>query len=127
MVMPTMSVNESGNCMAEPMSPLWRKGNSAKMVVSEVMTMGFSRRCPADQTAFSNGTPERYNLLMVSTFKMESLMMIPLMTTNPIMDMMFSDSPTIQSTSITTLTSMTISVKMMAGWSRLSNCAARMK
>jgi hypothetical protein len=29
--------------------------------------------------------------LMVSTFKMESLMMIPLMTTNPIIDMMFSD------------------------------------
>ena len=75
---PTTSVNDSGNCMSEPMSPRCKNGRIANMVVSEVMMMGFSLLCPANMVARNKEYLERRNLLIVSTFNMESLMMMPL-------------------------------------------------
>ena len=53
-VMPAMRVSESGYCRADPMSPRERKGTKARMVVSEVMTMGLSRWWLAITTERSN-------------------------------------------------------------------------
>ena len=126
-VMPTTSVSESGYCRADPISLRCRKGSRASMVVSDVMTMGRSLLCPASMMACSRGIPSRRRRLMVSTFRMESLMMMPLMTMSPIIDITFSVSPSSHRTSTTQNTSITISSRMMKGWMKLSNCAARMK
>ena len=125
--MPTIRVNDNGYCKAEPISPRLRKGRMAKMVVSEVMTMGRKRLCPPRQIAVTRGIPSRLNRFIVSTFRIESLIMIPLITTMPIIDMIFSDSPNSHRTRNTQNTSITISDRMTNGCTMLSNCAARMK
>ena len=68
---------ESGFCSSEPMSNENSSGTMANIVVSDVMMMGRSLLRPASWMASSNGIPALRNSLMASSFKMESLMMIP--------------------------------------------------
>lgn len=74
---------ESGFCSSEPMSNENSSGTIAKMVVSDVMMMGRSLLRPASWMASSNGIPALRNSLMASSFRMESLMMIPHVTISP--------------------------------------------
>ena len=117
--------------MAAPMLPLLRKGNMANMVVSEVIMMGRRRRWPASMMARRSppleGTFMCRLWLMVSIFRIESLMTIPLMTTMPVIDIRLIVSPMIHRATSTKNTSTTISSRMMSGCTRLSNWAARMK
>ena len=127
--------NDNGYCRAEPMSPRCSSGTMANTVVSDVMTIGFSRMCPAVIIALSRwrfpALPSclfrLYSLFIVSTFSIESLIIIPQATMMPIIDMMFSDSPQTYNANITIATSMTTSKRIIIGWTMLSNCAASMK
>ena len=65
--------------------------------------------------------------MIVSTLRMESLMTIPLMTTIPIMDMALMPAPQMSSSRNAPKMSTTISERMIRGWIRDSNCAAKMK
>ena len=64
---PTIRVNDNGYCKADPISPRLRKGRMARIVVSEVMTMGRKRLCPPRQMAVTRGIPSRLNRFIVST------------------------------------------------------------
>ena len=113
--MPIISVSDNGYCRAEPISPLCRNGRMARMVVSDVITIGFNLWCPAVIIARNSGMPPCLSLLMVSIFSMESLIMIPLITTIPIIDITFTDSPNSHSTPTTKNTSITISRRIING------------
>ena len=109
------------------MSPRARNGATARIVVSEVMTIAFRRRRPASRMARLSGRPLRRRVLIVSILRIESLMTMPQTTIRPIIDIRLSDSPKSRSTRIAPNRSMTISDRMIHGWTSDSNCAARMK
>ena len=125
--MPTIMVSDNGYCRADPISPRFRNGKMASIVVNDVIMIGFSLLCPAIMIARSSDIPPRRSRLMVSIFRIESLIMIPLITTMPIIDITLTDSPNSQSAATTKNTSTTISSRIIRGWMKLSNCAARMK
>ena len=112
---------ESGFCSSEPMSNENSSGTIAKMVVSDVMMMGRSLLRPASWMASSNGIPALRNSLMASSFKMESLMMIPHVTISPMADIRFRVCPHIHNRSRANATSIGISSSTMSGCTKLSN------
>ena len=120
-IIPTRMANDSGNCMSAPMEPLDMKGNKEKMVVSEVIMIGISRSCPARDIATIKAIPPRRCTLMVSIFKMESLITIPVITMTPVIDMMSMDMSKTHRMRSTKNTSITISERMMSGCTILSN------
>lgn len=46
-LMPPIMASDKGNCRSAPRLPVNRNGAMAKIVVNDVMIMGFSRRLPA--------------------------------------------------------------------------------
>lgn len=90
---PIKMVNDKGNCKSAPIEPRERKGNREKMVVSDVMIIGNKRSRPASAIASINSMPSFRCRLMVSTFRMESLMTIPAITMIPVMDSKSMDKP----------------------------------
>ena len=109
------------------MEPRMRKGAMAPMVVRLVIRMGFSRRHPPKRMARSNGIPSRRRRFMVSTFRMESLITMPAITTMPMSDIRLILLPAIQRASSAPKMSTATSERMISGWASDSNCAARMK
>ena len=97
------------------------------MVVSEVMMMGRSLLRPASWIASSNGIPVFLNSLIASSFKMESLIMIPQVTINPMADIRLSVCPHIHNNNRANATSIGISSNTIRGCTKLSNWAARIK
>ena len=67
------------------------------------------------------------NSLMASSFRMESLMMIPHVTISPMADIRFRVCPHIHNRNRANATSIGISSSTMSGCTKLSNWAARMK
>ena len=118
---------ESGFCSSLPISNVKSSGTIPKMVVSDVMMIGRSRRRPASWMASSNGTPALRSSLIASNFRMESLMMIPHVTTMPMALIRFSVCPQSHNTNRAAATSMGISNKTINGCRKLSNWAAKMK
>ena len=84
---------ESGFCNSDPMSNENSNGTMANMVVSDVMIIGNKRSRPASAIASINFMPSFRCRLMVSTFRMESLMTIPAITMIPVMDIKSMDKP----------------------------------
>ena len=70
-----------GFCNEEPKSEAKSVGTKAMIVVKLVMTMERSRLTPAVWMASWRGIPCRLRLLIMSSFKTESLTMIPHATT----------------------------------------------
>ena len=91
------------------------------------MMIGRRRRRPASCMASISGTPFLRSSLMASSFRMESLMMIPQVTTMPMALIRFMVWPHIHSTSKEAATSIGISSSTISGCRKLSNWAARMK
>ena len=123
---PPMSATESGNWRSAPILPLTRNGAMARMVVREVMMIGVSLLLPPTMMALTR----EYSFLrrlMVSTLRMESLMIMPHITTIPIMDIMFNPAPHIHNANNAPDKSATISDRIISGCTKDSNWAARMK
>ena len=118
---------ESGFCNSDPISKENNNGTIAKMVVSEVIIMGRNLRLPASWIASRSGIPVLRNSLIASSFKIESLIMIPHVTIKPIADIRFSVCPHIHSSTRANATSIGISSSTTSGYTKLSNCAARIK
>ena len=125
--MPPMMAKASGRCKSDPIPPVKRKGVNANMVVILVMSMGLSLRLPATDKARNNEYPSFCNCFMVSTFKIESLIMIPLITTMPIKDMRLMLLPNIHKNNKAPNISMGTSSNTIMGRVSDSNCAAKMK
>ena len=84
--MPTKMVSERGNCKSAPIEPPERNGTKEKMVVSEVINIGNNRSLPALTIDSNKGIPLLRCRLMVSTFRIESLITIPAITISPVID-----------------------------------------
>ena len=125
-IAPIMAM-ESGFCNSDPISKENNNGTMAKMVVSEVMMMGRNLRRPASWIASRSGIPVLRNSLIASSFRMESLMIIPHVTIRPMADIRFSVCPHIHNSTRANATSIGISNNTTSGCTKLSNCAARMK
>ena len=109
------------------MLPLDRNGQTAKMVVNEVIMIAFTLSDEASMTARSRLSPALRIRLIVSIFRMESFMTMPVMTIRPIIDIRLMLTPKIHRTSKATKTSTTISERMISGWTRDSNWEARIR
>ncbi len=115
---------ESGFCNSEPMSnENSRNGTIAKMVVSDVVVVRSLLR-PASWMTSSNGIPALRNSLMASSFRMESLMMIPHVTISPMADIRFKVCPHIHNRSRANATSMGNFQQHDGSTRKLSNWAA---
>lgn len=106
---------ESGFCNSDPISKENNNGTIAKMVVSEVIIMGRNLRLPASWIASRSGIPVLRNSLIASSFKIESLIMIPHVTIKPIADIRFSVCPHIHSSTRANATSIGISSSTTSG------------
>ena len=82
---------ESGRCISEPRSDVKSRGTMANTVVSVVMMMALSLRCPAVWMASSSGMPSLRSSLMESSFRMESFTTIPQETMMPMADIRFNN------------------------------------
>ena len=118
---------ESGFCNSLPISNVNSSGTIPNIVVNEVMIIGRRRRRPASWIASIKGTPSFRSSLIASSFKIESFMMIPQVTTIPIALIRFKVCPHIHNTSKEAATSIGISSRTIKGCKKLSNCAAKIK
>ena len=116
---------ESGFCNSLPISNVNSSGTIPNIVVNEVMIIGRRRRRPASWIASIKGTPSFRSSLIASSFKIESFMMIPQVTTIPIALIRFKVCPHIHNTSKEAATSIGISSRTIKGCKKLSNCAAK--
>ena len=118
---------DRGFCNSLPMSNENKRGTMPKIVVRDVMMIGRRRRRPASCIASSRGVPSRRSSFIASSFKIESLMMIPHVTTIPIALIRFNVCPHSQRTSREAAMSIGNSRRTMRGCTKLSNWAASMK
>ena len=95
-------------CSSLPISNVKSSGTIPNIVVNDVMMIGRRRRRPASCMASIRGTPSLRSSLIASSFRMESLMMIPQVTTIPMALIRFMVWPHIQSTSKEAATSIGI-------------------
>ena len=109
------------------MLPLARNGHTARIVVRDVMMIAFILLEDASSTALSRLSPAFRMRLMVSILRMESFITIPVITINPIIDIRLTLTPKSQSTRRAKKMSITISDRMMSGWTRDSNWEARIR
>ena len=117
----------SGRWSSDPISDVKRVGTMAKMVVSEVIMIAVRRRWPAVCMASISGIPSFRSSLMASSFRMESLTIMPHVTIIPIADMRLSVWPKAMRVSSAKAVSIGISTNTMSGCTKLSNCAHSMK
>lgn len=125
-IAPIMAM-ESGRCSSEPISEVNSSGTMAKIVVSVVMTIARKRFLPPVWIASVSGIPVFLSSLMVSSFKIESFITIPLEMTIPIADIRFSVSPHSHRQSKAKAISIGISAKTIRGCKKLSNWAHKIK
>jgi hypothetical protein len=110
-----------GNCRSSPILPLLRNGQTARIVVKEVMMIDFILLLLACMTALRRGVPSFLILFIVSILRIESFMTIQLITTRPIRDIRLTDIPSIHKTASDAKISTTISDMITKGWTSDSN------
>ena len=111
----------NGFCNSEPISLKKNVGIKANIVVREVMIIALNLLCPAVCIASIRGSPFFLSSLIISIFKIESLMITPQVTMIPIALIKFSVCPQISKVKRANITSMGISANTIKGCKKLSN------
>ena len=83
----------NGFCISTPSPFVKNNGTNASIVVIEVITIGLKRLSPATLTESAGVIPDFLNELIVSSFMIESFIIMPHITIIPVADIIFQLSP----------------------------------